>query len=726
MAVEFPFPIHLFVIGPVLIASGAVGFLAGRRLIRLLRQSAYDFNTGRDTWTLRVDPDAPREPDAAERLIAGLHSGIQRGTSWWAAGWPEMRLAVHWHLGAAHWEIEAPRQLARVVEAAVMAAYPDAELEQAPGYAVDDPGDLRLGLSGWPPSPTAGRRRAPSLASSLVELMSRLPEDADAQWLIRLRPMPAARRASTDTTPSLLSAVVAAGLNQPSPKMQVATTARTAERAPLFSVSASLDVRLLPPQPASARAWLFDASSLVSVLRSAGWEVGAAVGRAPRPMLADPAAIAELWSPPGRGDATRAIEVVRSRLLTAPPRLLSGERAVGTQAGSRVHLPADLFLRHAAFIGSTGSGKSTQLMALAADDLLAGRGFTFIDPHGDAVRRLLDAVPPEHVDRVHLIELAERDTPRGFNFLELGAADPELVAVQFVDTLYDLYAKYSGPKQTHYLRMALLTLLARPPEADGPWTVVDLYQLLVNRDVRRRFTEQLADEVLRDFWSHEWPLDRPHVREQSVEAVLNKLGGFIAYPTIRDIVGARHSTIRPRAIMDAGEVLLVDLSRVGRDHARLFGSMLIGRYYIDALARQGSLAAQRRPHLLYVDELHNFDTSSLRGILTETRKFGLGLVTATQYVRRLQPELAAALRSNVATLGLLQPSAEDVADLFDLFEPLSRRDLLNLPRFRMALRTEVDGERMLITPNVLPEPPALGSADVVRHSSDQRDGRWRP
>src|SRR5699024_1112171 len=110
------------------------------------------------------------------------------------------------------------------------------------------------------PNPTAGRRRAPSLASSLVELMSRLPEDADARWLIRLRPMPPARRAGTDTTPSLVSAVVAAGLNQPAPKAEIATAAR-AERAPLFSVSASLDVRMLPPQPASARAWLFDASS---------------------------------------------------------------------------------------------------------------------------------------------------------------------------------------------------------------------------------------------------------------------------------------------------------------------------------------------------------------------------------------------------------------------------------------------------------------------------------
>ena len=56
-------------------------------------------------------------------------------------------------------------------------------------------------------------------------------------------------------------------------------------------------------------------------------------------------------------------------------------------------VPESLFARHVALLGRTGSGKSTELVALAADDLRAGRGFTFLDPHGDAVARLLDAVP---------------------------------------------------------------------------------------------------------------------------------------------------------------------------------------------------------------------------------------------------------------------------------------------------------------------------------------------
>jgi len=721
MAVEFPIPYELFLIVP-----GAIGLMVlvvrlGPSMVEALRQRAYDARAGAEAarWILRVDVQAARDPEAARRLIAGLHPGVRRGVSGWAVGWPQLVLDVLWDGRAAAWEIRAPAQLARVVESAVAAAYPDAGLERIHAHELDQP-SAWLALAGSAPEP-ARRRAATPITAPLVEILARLPADALARWRIRLRPQPD-NTIRDAATPGLLAAVAASALNQPAPRGALPAPAASEAAGPFFAASVTLEAWLAPDD---GRAWLFDAMSLVGLLTSSGWRIRAAQRTQPRPILLGAGEVAELWTPPAAEDARRAVDVMHSRTLAAPSRMLVGERAIGIQGGQRVCLPADLFLRHAAFIGSTGSGKSTQLVAMAAEDLATGRGFTFLDPHGDAVRRLLDAVPAKRVAAVHLIELAERDVPRAFNFLELDGADPELVAAQFVDTLYDLYARYSGPKQTHYLRMALLTLLARPPVAGGPWTVVDLYRLLVNREVRRGFTAELSDEVLRDFWRHEWPLDRPHAREQSVEAVLNKLGGFIAYPTIRDIVGARHSTIRPRAVMDGGEVLLVDLSRVGRDHARLFGSMLIGRYYIDALARQGTAAAARRPHQLYVDEVHNFDTSSLRGILTEARKFGVGLVVATQYVRRLPPELSDALRSNVATLGLLQPAPEDVDEMAALFAPLTKHDLLNMPRFRLALRTEVDGERMILTPDLLPEPPRLGSAAAVRLHSDQRDGRWR-
>jgi DNA helicase HerA-like ATPase len=128
-------------------------------------------------------------------------------------------------------------------------------------------------------------------------------------------------------------------------------------------------------------------------------------------------------------------------------------------------------------------------------------------------------------------------------------------------------------------------------------------------------------------------------------------------------------------------------------------------------------------HTLYVDEVQNFDTSALRGTTAEGRKFALRLVMATQYLESLGRELRQAVRSNVATTIVLQPAADDARLFRDQFAPLTERDLVNLPRFRMAIRTEVDGDASVFTADVLQPPSGLGTAATVRAASDRRDAR---
>jgi hypothetical protein len=132
------------------------------------------------------------------------------------------------------------------------------------------------------------------------------------------------------------------------------------------------------------------------------------------------------------------------------------------------------------------------------------------------------------------------------------------------------------------------------------------------------------------FWRDEWPGPRERERDPSIKAVLNKLGAFVSYGSIRSIVGQGDSTISPRMVMDAGDVLVVDLSGVGGDNAALFGAMLISRFAIDAVGRQGRLASERRPHLLVVDEAQRFHTQAMESILAEGRKFGLHIALAAQ------------------------------------------------------------------------------------------------
>ena len=707
--------------GAALIAGAGIALLPP--VIGRLRQRAYDRATAKERrrWILRLDPAGARDPDATRRLAAALHPGGRRGVSRWASGWPQLTLAVTWTGGRARWEIEAPRQLGRSVEAAVAAAYPGAELE-AMQPTTDAANGLRLGVRGQPPGDLG--RPAADFGAILTELLARLPAGASAAWNLRITPQPAGEDGRSNDRIGWGEAFFDSLLNRPSRPVPVASAA-TRQRAdgPTFSVVAGLEASTSAPD--AIRAWLFDGLAAIGSLRASGWRIEGRVGGRSAPIRLGATDLAELWGLAGAGSDSRAVDAIRSRRLPAPlVASAPGLRPIGIDAGRPVLVPESLFARHVFVLGRTGAGKSTELVALAADDLRAGRGFTFLDPHGDAVARLLDAVPAEQAHRVHLLELAEKDRPRAFNPIELDGADPELVAAQFVDTMRDLYfGTMSGAhRQTQYLRNALMTLLTLPPVSGRPWTLESLYSLFVDPGFRDGFTRHLQDPVLVAFWKHQWQ-QAGRGGDPSADAIVSKLGAFLGYPSIRAIVSAPVSTIRPRQIMDAGDVLLVDLSGVGRDHMRLFGSLLIARYGVAALGRQRVPAAARTPHTLYVDEVQNFDTTSLRSTPAEGRKFGLQITMATQYMKALGQELQSAIRANVATTMLLQPSSEDVRLLGDLMAPLTERDLVNLPRFRMAVRTELGGESVVMTADVLPEPPRLGLGDRVRRLSDERDGR---
>jgi Helicase HerA, central domain len=377
--------------------------------------------------------------------------------------------------------------------------------------------------------------------------------------------------------------------------------------------------------------------------------------------------------------------------------------------------------RHMAIVGSTGSGKSTLLLNLALGVLDTPIGATVIDPHGDLANDILCRIPRKHADRVHVLRLADRAHPRGFNFLERHGPDQaQLVTSEFVGLFQDLWPDYTGPKMQHYLRHSLLTLLSHPEQQ----TIIELVRLLTDDAFREQYLEHVDDEMLKAFWRNEWPSPGSRERDTSIKAVLNKLGAFVSYHSIRDVVGQGRSTIRPRAIMDAGDLLVVDLSRVGPDNARLFGAMLISRFYIDAVGREGTGLDARRQHLLIVDEAPMFDTRALVKIHDEGRKFGLVLVTAAQSLKGLGERLRDSVLTNAGVIGAMSLGVDDAHLLRRLFEPLTVEDLLSLPAFEVLLRMPGrDGPEKYQGRACLPAPgnPAVAAAIVA--ASDRRDAR---
>jgi DNA helicase HerA-like ATPase len=123
--------------------------------------------------------------------------------------------------------------------------------------------------------------------------------------------------------------------------------------------------------------------------------------------------------------------------------------------------------RHMYLVGQTGTGKSTFLENLALQDMLEGRGFAFVDPHGDTAEKLLAMVPKERTEDVIYFSPADMDYPLGLNMFEYSSADQKDFLIQeAINMLYKLYDPQRqgiiGPRYEHLFRNAALAVMADP------------------------------------------------------------------------------------------------------------------------------------------------------------------------------------------------------------------------------------------------------------------------
>jgi hypothetical protein len=729
MAVPFPIP-------PVLVVVIGGGFLfvlaglsIGSSLAGPLRQVGYERVVRRELVRLDVilPATAQLDTDATAELIRALHPGQRRGVDRVRVGWPPIELRLLWRDGAMHWQIDCPAQIASSVKMAVRSVVGRCELDAVP-------------IADWPVTAIATARLARAKTSPLrtdadaasvpLRLAVALDEArSDAEVILRIGLMPGASSDSGEESIGrsiggfLLSTIIDALLMRSVADKPMAPKPTRSTEAPTGMYSATIALEVSGVDTAAGAALLWDLVPATDALRSGSqslvWAVVEGSKAGASPMSADPELLGALWALPDRRFDALALERERALPGSHRDREAAGGIAIADGRRGPLVLSPDVLARHLAVFGATGSGKTTLLLNLVLGCAKAGVGVTVIDPHGDLTKDILGRIPNDGPS-VHVLRLADRAHPRGFNFLERhGDDDAQLVASEFVALLADLWPRFCGPKMQHYLRHALFAAFADPRQQ----TILELIRILTNDATRERYTKQLADPMERAFWRDEWPGPKERERDPSIKAVLNKLGAFVGYVSIRSIVGQGDSTISPRMMMDAGDVLVVDLSEVGGDNAALFGAMLISRFAIDAVGRQGRSATERRPHLLVVDEAQRFHTQAMEGILAEGRKFGLHIALAAQSLSALGDRLATAVRTNVASVALLEPGTDDIRDLGRLFALVSPDELLAMRRFDVVIRTRgSDGTPLVRGGRVSMPGPAdpQRQADILARS-DYRD-----
>ena len=175
---------------------------------------------------------------------------------------------------------------------------------------------------------------------------------------------------------------------------------------------------------------------------------------------------------------------------------------------------------------------------------------------------------------------------------------------------------------------------------------------------------------------------------------------------------------------------------VGEGNANLIGSMLITKMYLAAMSRadKDKTELAKLPNFyLYVDEFQSFANKSFADILSEARKYKLGLNIAHQYIEQMEEEVRDAVFGNVGTMVTFRVGAFDAEVLEKEFAPtFTAEDLVNLGKYQIYLKLMIDEVSShpfsATTMNMIPKPERSFKKEVLENSWKQftdRAPRWR-
>lgn len=382
-----------------------------------------------------------------------------------------------------------------------------------------------------------------------------------------------------------------------------------------------------------------------------------------------------------------------------------------TGADANVSIPLSLRMRHTHMIGSSGTGKSLLEQHMILDDIKKGYGLAVLDPHGDLVEELLYHIPKEFIDKVIYCDPGDPDWVPLWNPIErIPGQDIGRMTDDLVGVLKSFVTDW-GDRMEHILRHAIFALL----HISGT-TLLDISDLLRKKSkesdlLRKLIVEAVDNEVAHKFWKHDFDA----YRSDEFGPPKHKLSKLLVSGTVSLMLSQPHSAFSFRRIMDEGFIFLANLSKLGSEVREILGGFMLSIMHATALSRSDVPVASRRMFHIFIDEAHRFVTDSLEDIIAETRKYGVSMTLAHQYMRQFRKVKIDAL-TGVGTTIVFNIDMKDAAYLGkDFRKTASLEDFINLGVGEAIVRCGTDIVRTR-TPGPLPIPEINYKDEIIKQS----------
>ena len=323
------------------------------------------------------------------------------------------------------------------------------------------------------------------------------------------------------------------------------------------------------------------------------------------------------------------------------------------------------------------------------------------------------AVKENLSERLIVIEPADSEASVGLNPLENQSENDRFVQIaEFAQVLRQRWHLESfGARTDELLRNSLYVL------AENGLTLLEIGPLLCDEGFRADCLKKVRNPEIAQYFELRYDQASEPMRATMREPILNKTSAFTADRHFRHIVGQEHSTFSVVDAMDRGAWIVLNLhkGRLG-EQAITLGSLFFTTIKNALFARKS-----RELFTLYCDEMQNLVAygSGIESVLSESRKFGISVISANQFLDQYPPQMRAAILA-VGTHIFFQLSSSDaqqIAAALDGGKPLAER-LKNLPRRHMVVKSGHERWQEAVVPTI--HEPQIETVDLLARSR----ARW--
>jgi hypothetical protein len=175
-------------------------------------------------------------------------------------------------------------------------------------------------------------------------------------------------------------------------------------------------------------------------------------------------------------------------------------------------------------------------------------------------------------------------------------------------------------------------------EQEEGGTLVDIMRLFTDDAFAESKIRNVKNPIISAWWNKTYKKMGEREKGEIIPFIQAKFGPFTTGVYVRNVIGQPKPAFNLFDAMQEKKIILCNLSKglAGEVNSQLIGRMLTMQIKIAALKRASIAQEDRVPFFLYIDEFQNYVSKSIESVLSEARKYRLGLTIAHQYIEQLK------------------------------------------------------------------------------------------